>query len=111
MSRESEGTLQPLRPTDIRPENALFMKPSDARCLFRRNGYSGYTSGFCSGYAQTNVLILPKKLADDFEKLCGRNSGAFPLLYRSEAGEVGAPPLAVDSDIRCGEIVINIHIK
>ena len=87
-------------PTDTRPENASCMKPSDARSLFRRNEYNGYTSGFCSGYAQTNVLILPKELADDFEELCRRNSGAFPLLYRSKSGEIGAPVLAADSDIR-----------
>lgn len=94
-----EDTLHP-RQTGTRPENASCMEPSDARSLFRKNAYDGYTSGFCSGYAQANVLILPKELADDFEELCRQNSGAFPLLYRSKPGEIGAPVLAADSDIR-----------
>ena len=83
-----------------RPDNASTMSPSDARALFRRNGYYGTTAGFCLGYAQTNVIILPKEFSVDFEEFCKRNSGPLPLLYRSEAGEVGAPPLATDSNIR-----------
>ena len=84
-----------------RPENASSMSPSDARVLFRRNGYYGTTAGFCLGHAQTNVAILPKEFSEDFEEFCRRNSGPLPLLYRSAAGEVGAPPLATDSNIRC----------
>lgn len=83
-----------------RPDNASSMSPSDARALFRRNGYYGTTAGFCLGHAQTNVVILPKQFSDDFEEFCKRNSGPLPLLYRSGAGEVGAPPLAADSNIR-----------
>ena len=83
-----------------RPENALLMKPIEARALFRKNGYTGFTSGFCAGYAQFNVIILSSAFADDFEKFCLSNSGALPLLYRSKVGEIGAPPLAEDSNIR-----------
>ena len=68
MANESEDART--SSTEIRTENASCMKPSDARSLFRGNGYSGYTSRFCSGYAQTNVLILPSELADNFEELC-----------------------------------------
>ena len=39
-------------------------------------------------------------MADDFELLCAKNSCAFPHLYRSQPGEVSAPPLASDSDVR-----------
>ena len=83
-----------------RPENALLMKPTEARALFRENGYTGLTSGFCAGYAQFNVIILSRTFADDFEKFCLANSGALPLLYRSKVGEIRAPPLAEDSNIR-----------
>lgn len=83
-----------------RPENAQTMSPSDARALFRRNGYYGNTSGFCKSYDQANVLILSDQLADDFEEFCRRNSAPFPLLYRSKPGEAGAPPLADNSDIK-----------
>ena len=83
-----------------RPDNAATMSPSDARALFRRNGYNGPNNGFCVGYPMTNVVAFPKELADDFEKLCKKNSGPLPLIYRSKAGEVGAPPLATDSNVR-----------
>ncbi|KAJ8393064.1 hypothetical protein AAFF_G00069680 [Aldrovandia affinis] len=52
------------------------------------------------GYQQTNVVILPKTLADDFEAFCRANSSPLPLLYRSQPGEWACPPLAEDSDIR-----------
>lgn len=81
---------------------AALLLPSEARQLFRRNGYYGPTSGFCAGYLQANAVMLPGELADDFGELCRRNHGPLPLLYRSKPAEVGAPPLAKDSDIRLG---------
>ena len=83
-----------------RPENASSLKPSEARALIRKNGYYGSTSGFCSGYLQANLLIIPSSLADDYEQFCKVNSAPFPLLYRSEPGEAAAPPLAKDSNVR-----------
>ncbi|XP_078686673.1 D-glutamate cyclase, mitochondrial-like [Branchiostoma floridae x Branchiostoma belcheri] len=75
--------------------------PRDVRRLIRTGELRGRsTSGMCSGYAQANITILPKSLADDFEAFCSLNPGAFPLLYRSEPGELTAPPLAEESDIR-----------
>lgn len=83
-----------------RPENALKMKPSEARALFRTNSYTGFTSGFCGGHTQFNILIISSDVADDFETFCNQNSGSLPVLYRSKLGEVGAPPLALDSNVR-----------
>ena len=82
------------------PENAGKLLPSEARKLFRRNGYYSNTSGFCYGFLQVNVAILPGKFSDDFEEFCRRNHGPLPLIYCSKPGEVGAPPLAKESDVR-----------
>lgn len=82
------------------PVNASSLLPAEARSLCRRNGYYGTTSGFCLGFAQANLLVLPESLADDFEEFCRVNSAPFPLLYRSKAGECSAPPLAKDSDVK-----------
>ena len=82
------------------PSDAASLSPSEARAIFSRNGYYGTTSGFCQGRAQANVLMLPSDLADDFEELCKKNHSPFPLLYRSKPGEIGAPPLAKDTDIK-----------
>lgn len=43
---------------------------------------------------------MPSDITDDFERLCLSNSSPFPLLYRSKPGEVSAPPLASNSDVR-----------
>ena len=82
------------------PENAATLRPSEARAVFRENRYYGSTTGFCRGYLQANVVVFPEQLADEFEEFCRRNRAPLPLLYRSKPGEVGAPPLAEDSDIR-----------
>ncbi|XP_035683468.1 D-glutamate cyclase, mitochondrial-like [Branchiostoma floridae] len=75
--------------------------PRDVRRLIRAGELRDRpTSGMCSGYAQANVTILPKSLADDFETFCSLNTGAFPMMYRSKPGELTAPPLAEESDIR-----------
>ena len=84
-----------------RPANAASLLPVDARNIFRTKSYHhGTTSGFCRGYLQANIAAIPADLADDFEELCRRNRGPLPLLYRSRPSELGAPPLAKDSDIR-----------
>ena len=75
-------------------------RPMQGRC-FEETDTTERLAGFCLGHAQTNVAILPDELSDDFEEFCKKNFGPLPLLYRSKAGEVGAPPLAADSNIRC----------
>ncbi len=83
-----------------RPSNASELTPAEARALFRRNDYYSATSGFCAGFVQANVVILPGSVADDFQSFCKINSGPFPLLYRSKPGEFESPPLASNADIR-----------
>nr|MBL0703879.1 putative hydro-lyase [Sulfurospirillum sp.] len=38
------------------------------------------TAGYCSGNVQTNMLVIPKKYADSFEKFAKLNSKAIPVL-------------------------------
>lgn len=82
------------------PENASSLSPSAARDIFRINKYYGTTSGFCRGYVQANLAVVPASCADEFEEFCRRNCGPLPLLYRSKPGERTAPPLADNSDVR-----------
>uniref|UniRef100_A0A8C7WQX4 D-glutamate cyclase n=1 Tax=Oryzias sinensis TaxID=183150 RepID=A0A8C7WQX4_9TELE len=55
---------------------------------------------FLSGFQQANLLILPSRLANDFEDFCHRNPAPLPLLYRSKPGETSCPPLAGGADVR-----------
>lgn len=77
-------------------------KPCEARKQFRTNpdleGKS--SSGYCAGYLQANLAVLPASLADDFEQFCEINKAPCPLLYRSGVGEVTAGRFASDSDVR-----------
>ena len=82
------------------PPNADKLSPREAREVFRHNRYYGPTSGFCSGYIQTNIAVLPSKLANEFQEFCRQNGGPLPVLYCSQPEEVGAPPLADSTDIR-----------
>ena len=38
------------------------------------------TAGMCGGYAQANLVILPKKYAEDFKKFAERNPKPCPIL-------------------------------
>lgn len=81
-------------------DNASALSPKQARDIFRTNSYYGSTGGFCLSYVQANIVIVPAQFADEFQEFCNKNSSALPLLYRSKPGEITAPPLANDSDIR-----------
>ena len=86
-------------------DNVGLWKPSKARYEFRTNSErQGKTSsGFCMGYLQANLAILPSSLAKDFQRFCELNNAPCPLLYRSKTGELSAGFLAPDSDVRYSE--------
>ena len=80
--------------------NMVSSSPSVVRNLIRQCSNIGPVYGYCKGYLQANLAILPSKFADAFDQFCQLNHSACPLLYRSKQGEVEAPPLASNSDIR-----------
>ena len=84
------------------PDRSL--TPRQVRGL-SRDGKPGGSSGFCPGYTQANVIVLPAKYAEDFRLLCKRNPVPCPLIGETKVGDWTIPPqLAADSDIRtsCG---------
>lgn len=72
---------------------------AEARLEIREGRYTGQTAGLAPGRVQGNVVILPKRSADDFLKYCLRNPKPCPLLGVSEAGDPRLPALG-DIDIR-----------
>ena len=54
------------------------MKPADLRGLIRKGELTGPTTGMCNGYAQGNLVVLPKALAWDFLLFCQRNPKGLP---------------------------------
>jgi len=73
--------------------------PKDFRNSVRKGQWRKPTAGVCKGYAQANLAILPKSVADDFLLFCVRNPKPCPVLDVIEAGSI-RPGIGQDSDIR-----------
>jgi len=74
-------------------------KPAEVRQLIREKKLTGQTSGMCDGYAQANLVILPKALAYDFLLFCQRNPRPCPLLEVSDTGSRLLRTIAEGADI------------
>lgn len=75
------------------------MQPKDVRKFIRDGKITGPTSGMCLGFAQANLVAIPKELAYDFLLFTQRNPKACPVLEVSDAGSRKLPYLAPDGDI------------
>ena len=75
------------------------MKPKEVRSLIRAVEITGPTAGMCSGYAQANLVILPKDLAYDFLLFTQRNPKSCPLLEVSDTGSRFLREIADGADI------------
>lgn len=73
--------------------------PSEVRSLIRQNKITSPTAGMCGGYAQANLVILPKELAYDFLLFSQRNPKACPILEVMDAGDRTVKYMAKDADI------------
>jgi uncharacterized protein YcsI (UPF0317 family) len=74
--------------------------PSEFRRKVRAGKHDGPTAGYCEGYVQANLMILPQQYANDLERFCNLNPRACPLLAVSEPGSWLLPTLGDDIDIR-----------
>ncbi|WP_067964315.1 putative hydro-lyase [Nocardiopsis trehalosi] len=79
------------------PTDPAALAPGDARALFRA-GLTVPTSGYAAGYAQANLIALPRDLAFDFLLFAQRNPKSCPVLDVTEPGETAAS--IFDGDLR-----------
>src|SRR5450432_3066775 len=70
------------------------------RLAARRGELVEQTSGLAPGYAQANLVILPRELAGDFLLFCQRNPKPCPLLDVTEPGSFTPQRAAPDADLR-----------
>lgn len=77
------------------PDEPSSRTPAQARALFR-DGLVTPTSGWAAGYAQANLVALPRDLAYAFLLFAQRNPKPCPVLDVLDAGEVSGPMLAGD---------------
>jgi uncharacterized protein YcsI (UPF0317 family) len=80
------------------PEDPGDLTPAEARAMFR-SGLAVPTAGWSRGFAQANLMIVPRELAFDVLLFAQRNPKPCPILGVLDAGEVTGPLLA-GGDIR-----------
>ena len=73
--------------------------PAAVRAEIRAGRFTGQTSGLCSGYAQANLVTLPRALAYDFLLFAQRNPRPCPLLEVSDTGVRTLRQIAADAEI------------
>ena len=73
--------------------------PKEVRSLIREGKITGQTSVMCAGYAQANLVILPKEQAYDFLLFAQRNPYSCPILEVSDVGSRELKYIASGADI------------
>jgi len=67
-------------------EQLIHLSPAELRDHFRAGRYTGGTEGLARGYAQANLIILPKDVALEFLIFCLRNPKPCPLVEVTDPG-------------------------
>ncbi len=75
------------------------MTPAQARALIRDGQITTPTSGMCPGYAQANLVVLPREQAYDFLLFAQRNPKPCPILEVSDMGSRTLKKIAPSADI------------
>ncbi|WP_129598171.1 putative hydro-lyase [Anaerophilus nitritogenes] len=76
-----------------------FTTPSHIRKLIREEKIIKPTCGMCDGYAQGNLVILPKSLAYDFLLFAQRNPKPCPILEVTDVGSKTLNFIGKDANI------------
>lgn len=79
---------------------AKWQTAGEVRQAARRGELTGQTSGLANGFAQANLVILPKASAGDFLLFCQRNPKPCPLLDVTAPGDPVPRRAAPTGDLR-----------
>jgi uncharacterized protein YcsI (UPF0317 family) len=83
----------------INNQTPQFVTGADVRQACRSGEWAGPTAGLAPGYAQANLVILPRDWAADFLLFCERNPRPCPLIAVTEPGN-WRPAIAQEADLR-----------
>jgi len=81
-------------------EGSVSVDPKEARERIRKGEWVGPTAGLCGGFAQANLVVLPKEAAYDFLLFCQRNPKPCPLLEVTDPGSFEPRFTAPGADLR-----------
>lgn len=76
------------------------LTPQEIRRTIRAGQWRRPTAGLAAGFAQANLVIVPRALAYDFLLFCHRNPKPCPLLEVLDAGDPEPHDMAPGADIR-----------
>jgi len=68
--------------------------------MIRAGEWTGPTAGLAPGYVQANLVVLPGRLADEFERFCRANPRALPLVEVTKPGSPIPTQTAPEADLR-----------
>jgi uncharacterized protein YcsI (UPF0317 family) len=76
------------------------LHPRSLRQKIRTGEWTQSTSGLCPGYAQANLVVLPREFALDFLLFCQRNPKPCPIMEVADAGDPILKEIAPGADLR-----------
>lgn len=81
-------------------KTARGLSPAELRSAIRKGDFDRPTPGLAPGYAQANLVVLPKDLAFEFLLFCQRNPKPCPVLDVTEPGDPEPKMVAPGADLR-----------
>lgn len=73
---------------------------SDLRAEIRAGRFNAPTAGLSRGFVQTNLVILPRRYADEFAEFCELNARPCPLIEQTMLGDPEPKRSAPGADLR-----------
>jgi len=83
----------------LQKEDLEGLTPKELREHIRAGQWTGGTEGLARGYAQANLVILPKEVALEFLIFCGRNPKPCPIVEVTDPGSAIVTQFA-NADLR-----------
>ncbi len=74
--------------------------PAEIRRRIRAGEWQDPTAGLAPGYAQANLVVVPREIAYDFLVFCQRNPKPCPLIDVTDPGSPEPPHAAPGADLR-----------
>lgn len=84
---------------EVSKEELATLSPAELRKYIRAGRWTGGTEGLARGYAQANLIILPRDVAFEFLVFCLRNPKPCPVLEVTDPGSPFVTQYA-DADLR-----------
>jgi uncharacterized protein YcsI (UPF0317 family) len=89
-----------MTPQAMTDKDIAELSPGKFRNLVRQGKWKDVTTNACRGYAQTNLVIVPKSLAFEFLLFCTRNPKPCPVIEVTDTGVFQPKFSAPDADLR-----------